>query len=312
MKPRTLMLVGMVLWLVLVGLVHAGTVTYVYTDPQGTPLAEADAHGNITARFDYSPYGSIALGTAPNGPGYTGHVNDPETGLIYMQQRYDSPSEGRFLSPDPVGVSPGDVFSFNRYAYANDNPVRFTDPDGRQSVGEMIDSAAQGCGAVSCAGYAVLHAAWSMTGAEPLSQVADKGWSNVSTGDKIGAVVAVAAALPPIKIVGEIAPIAKEALPAIKAGSAGGETAGKVFSQAVKDAAHAENPGSVCVYCRMEGTGTQVDHAIPKARGGNATVDNAQLACPHCNASKGARDVPVNPPPGYRGEWPPPHWNKQP
>jgi uncharacterized protein RhaS with RHS repeats len=62
-------------------------VTYVYTDPQGTPLAEADANGNITATFDYRPYGSIALGTAPNGPGYTGHVNDTDTGLIYMQAR---------------------------------------------------------------------------------------------------------------------------------------------------------------------------------------------------------------------------------
>lgn len=36
--------------------VHAQqhTVTYVYTDPQGTPLAEADAQGNITATFDYA------------------------------------------------------------------------------------------------------------------------------------------------------------------------------------------------------------------------------------------------------------------
>lgn len=49
-----------------------GTVTYVYTDPQGTPLAEADAQGNITATYDYAPYGTIALGTPPNGPGYTG------------------------------------------------------------------------------------------------------------------------------------------------------------------------------------------------------------------------------------------------
>jgi hypothetical protein len=31
------------------------TVTYVYTDPQGTPLAEADAQGNIIARYDYTP-----------------------------------------------------------------------------------------------------------------------------------------------------------------------------------------------------------------------------------------------------------------
>jgi len=103
-------------------------------------------------------------------------------------------------------------------------------------------------------------------------------------------------------------PGAKDAVPQIKAGAAGGETAGKAFPQAVKDAAKAENPRSTCVYCRIDGTGTQVDHAIPKARGGDATLENAQMACPHCNASKGARDFPVNPPPGYRGEWPPSHW----
>ncbi|TCV92715.1 hypothetical protein EC912_10653 [Luteibacter rhizovicinus] len=31
-------------------------VTYVYTDSQGTPLAETDANGNITATFDYRPH----------------------------------------------------------------------------------------------------------------------------------------------------------------------------------------------------------------------------------------------------------------
>lgn len=108
----------------------------------------------------------------------------------------------------------------------------------------------------------------------------------------------------------EIASSAGEAAfaPPIKAGSAGGETAGKAFPPAVKDAARAENPLAICVYCRRKGTATQVDHATPRARGGNATLDNAQLACPHCNPSKGARRYPVNPPPGYRGEWPPPWW----
>ena len=42
-----------------------GTVTYVYTDPQGTPLAEADVHGNMTATYDYTPYGSQAMGAPP-------------------------------------------------------------------------------------------------------------------------------------------------------------------------------------------------------------------------------------------------------
>jgi hypothetical protein len=79
------------LTLFICGALHAqqqGAVTYVYTDPQGTPLAEADGQGNITATYDYTPYGTAALGTVPNGPGYTGHVNDPETNLVYMQGRF--------------------------------------------------------------------------------------------------------------------------------------------------------------------------------------------------------------------------------
>lgn len=88
---------------------------------------------------------------------------------------------------------------------------------------------------------------------------------------------------------------AKAEVPLIKAGSAGGETAGKAFPQAVKDAALAENPSN-CVYCRMETDAPQVDHVIPRVRGGNATLDNAQTTCGWCNPSKGARDFPVNPP----------------
>lgn len=110
---------------------QSGTVTYVYTDPQGTPLAEADASGHITATFDYRPYGAVATGTAPNGPGYTGHVNDPDTGLVYMQARFYDPVVGRFISTDPVEPAPGKIYSFNRFAYVNDNPIRFVDPDGR-------------------------------------------------------------------------------------------------------------------------------------------------------------------------------------
>jgi hypothetical protein len=68
---------------------------------------------------------------------------------------------------------------------------------------------------------------------------------------------------------------AEGATPLIKAGTAGGETAGKAFPQSVKDAALAENPGT-CVYCRMETSTPRIDHAIPKSRGGNATLDNAQ------------------------------------
>jgi RHS repeat-associated protein len=113
----------------------AGTVTYVYTDPQGTPLAEADASGTIIARFDYAPYGAASTASgmsgAPNGPGYTGHVNDPESGFVYMQARYYDPAVGRFLSTDSVAPTAGNSYTFNRYDYASDNPNVNVDPTGR-------------------------------------------------------------------------------------------------------------------------------------------------------------------------------------
>ncbi len=119
-----------------------GTRHYYYTDPQGTVLAKTDASGNIIATYDYAPYGtavtSSGMNGAPNGPGYVGHVNDPETGLVYMQARYYDPM-GRMLSVDPVGPAPGNVYSFNRYAYANNNPILNVDPDGRDPMNLYTD-----------------------------------------------------------------------------------------------------------------------------------------------------------------------------
>ncbi len=48
-----------------------------------------------------------------------------------MQARYYDPVIGRFYSNDPVGFSAKEPMLFNRYSYANNNPYKFTDPDGR-------------------------------------------------------------------------------------------------------------------------------------------------------------------------------------
>jgi hypothetical protein len=44
-------------------------------------------------------------------------------------------AQARFLSVDPKGPKPGNTFSFNRYSYANNNPVVNIDPDGRYACG---------------------------------------------------------------------------------------------------------------------------------------------------------------------------------
>jgi RHS repeat-associated protein len=112
----------------------AETVTYYYTNQQGTPLATADASGNIVSTSDYRPYGTQVMGSPEAGPGYTGHVNDPDSGLVYMQARYYDAVVGRFLSADANDVEAGAIFSLSRYTYVSDNPVMRIDPDGRQDV----------------------------------------------------------------------------------------------------------------------------------------------------------------------------------
>ena len=49
-----------------------------------------------------------------------------------MQQRYKDPIHGRFLQNDPVGFS--NIHNFNRYAYANNNPYKYVDPDGNNAA----------------------------------------------------------------------------------------------------------------------------------------------------------------------------------
>ncbi|WP_432652495.1 RHS repeat-associated core domain-containing protein [Pseudoalteromonas luteoviolacea] len=64
--------------------------------------------------------------------GYTGHKFDTDLNLSYMQARYYDPIIGRFYSNDPVGAlgHSNIAHGFNRYAYANNNPYKYTDPTG--------------------------------------------------------------------------------------------------------------------------------------------------------------------------------------
>ncbi|WP_448097664.1 RHS repeat-associated core domain-containing protein [Luteibacter yeojuensis] len=111
----------------------AGVITYYYTDPQGSVLATADGAGNLLSQSDYRPYGVPAMGVGIDGVGYTGHVQDADIDLIYMQARYYDAYTGRFLSTDSSVPAAGAVFKFSRMAYADLSPLNHIDPDGRDS-----------------------------------------------------------------------------------------------------------------------------------------------------------------------------------
>ena len=111
------------------------SVTYRHTDALGSPIAATDAAGSVVQTTEHEPYGRMLNRTNDNRPGYAGHVMDQATGMVYMQQRYYDPLIPRFLSVDPITAYSNPVGAFNRYWYANNNPYRFTDPDGRAPSG---------------------------------------------------------------------------------------------------------------------------------------------------------------------------------
>jgi RHS repeat-associated protein len=108
--------------------------TFVHTDLLGSVVAESTpAPVNVTHRDLHEPYGAPSNGIYIQGPDYTGHVTDAASGLSYMEARYYDPLAGRFLGTDPVHVDLNSGGNFNRYWYANNNPYRFVDPDGRDA-----------------------------------------------------------------------------------------------------------------------------------------------------------------------------------
>ena len=52
-----------------------------------------------------------------------------------------------------------------------------------------------------------------------------------------------------------------------------------------------EKFGRKCVYCGVEDVPFQVEHVVPKAKGGSDRVTNLVLSCCPCNQKKGAKDL---------------------
>lgn len=112
------------------------TITFFHNDVSGSPMLATDASGNLLWNESYLPYGERLndIGDGGNALWFTGKPHDSDTGLSYMGARYYNPALGRFMGIDPVGFDADNLHSFNRYAYANNNPHKYVDPDGRASV----------------------------------------------------------------------------------------------------------------------------------------------------------------------------------
>lgn len=260
----------------------AESVTYFHFDALGSPVAATDEAGNVLWREAYRPYGERLRDEAGADQDlwYTGKPEEAEFGLQYFGARWYDPRTGRFQGLDPTGFVEDNIHSFNRYAYAVNNPYKFRDPDGRY-IETAFDAVSLG---LSFSAF-VNEPSWGNFAA-----LAYDGAATVAPFIPGGAGVVRAGATGTSKAAQSTADVARGAVKP-KPGVLG--ESGR-FPKSVMDQARRESQDT-CVFCGVRTTNksgptrSEIDHAIPKSSGGARTIDNAQNTCRTCNRSKGAR-----------------------
>ena len=101
----------------------------------------------LVASYEYDPWGKVTSVKGSSGailsleayPNHIAHVNpiryrgyyyDNETGFYYLQSRYYDPIISRFINADSYGSTGQGFLGTNMFAYCNNNPVNYADPEG--------------------------------------------------------------------------------------------------------------------------------------------------------------------------------------
>ena len=135
-------------FLIVTPAVHAeiANLEFVLSDHLGTAVMVIDEEGNQTWPV------AVAVG-APSEPNkvmpfgrdieasfhepkyrlnFTNKEIDSALQLHYFGARFYHSGSCRFISPDPVGGTPENPISWNRYLYCRNDPVNYVDPDGME------------------------------------------------------------------------------------------------------------------------------------------------------------------------------------
>lgn len=105
-----------------------GSKFYYHPNHLGSTDIITDQNGNVAERTEYLPFGAVLEGGNDRFL-FTGKEKD-KTGLMYYGARYYDPFLRHFTQPDTIIPDVYDPQQLNRYAYARNNPVKYTDETG--------------------------------------------------------------------------------------------------------------------------------------------------------------------------------------
>ncbi|HZE86742.1 MAG TPA: PA14 domain-containing protein [Methylomirabilota bacterium] len=117
---------------------NSGNRTYFHNDHLGSTSVVTNQSGTVVETTAYDPWGKIKSGGTASKFNYTGQEHDSETGLDYYNARYYSSDIRRFTQPDDIIQDVYNPQDLNRYTYARNNPLRYTDPSGHSIIDTII------------------------------------------------------------------------------------------------------------------------------------------------------------------------------
>ena len=118
--------------------------SYYLYDGRNSVTGILTENANLTNSYQYDPYGNLTSGTADgvNYYGYNGESTNVKTGLQYLRARYYNAENGTFTTEDSdLGTTENPLIR-NRYDYATNNPLNYSDPTGH-SLWSRIKSRAK-------------------------------------------------------------------------------------------------------------------------------------------------------------------------
>lgn len=144
-------------------------------DNLGSITHVTDYNGNLLQELSYDAWGRLrnpktqvvySCGEEPTlylGRGYTGHEHLTDFGLVNMNARMYDPATSRFLSPDPYVQTPEQSQNFNRYSYCMNNPLKYTDKNGKFFLFTILNGMFDLVGNTFKHGFNVSQYNWSKT-----------------------------------------------------------------------------------------------------------------------------------------------------